>query len=65
MLIVTSGERNAAWPAELAVLSLPDANGRVDLPALMHALAERGINELHVEAGAKLNGALLRCGIDR
>jgi diaminohydroxyphosphoribosylaminopyrimidine deaminase/5-amino-6-(5-phosphoribosylamino)uracil reductase len=26
--IVTAGERNAAWPESLAVLTLPDANGR-------------------------------------
>ena len=39
--------------------ALPDADGRVDLAALLRALGERGINELHVEAGAKLNGALL------
>ena len=62
-LMVTAGERNAAWPEALAVLTLPDANGRVDLPALMRALAARGINELHVEAGAKLTGALLDAGL--
>ncbi len=63
VLIVTNGERNAAWPAELEVLALPDANGRVDLAALMRALGTRGINELHVEAGAKLSGALLAAGL--
>ena len=62
-LIVTAGARNAAWPAELPTLELPDADGRVDLPALLRALAARGINELHVEAGAKLNGALLSAGL--
>jgi len=29
----------------------------------MRALATRGINELHVEAGAKLTGALLEAGL--
>jgi diaminohydroxyphosphoribosylaminopyrimidine deaminase/5-amino-6-(5-phosphoribosylamino)uracil reductase len=62
-LIVTAGERNAAWPKSLEALTLPDANGRVDLGALMHVLAARGINELHVEAGAKLSGALLDAGL--
>src|SRR4029453_18691899 len=38
-LLVTAGERNAAWPESLAVLTLPDPNGRVDLPAMMRALA--------------------------
>src|SRR4029077_11250429 len=34
-------------------------DGHVDLPAMLVQLGQRGINELHVEAGAKLNGALL------
>ena len=63
VLIVTAGERNAAWPAALDVLALPDAVGRVDLGALMREFASRGINELHVEAGAKLTGALLDAGL--
>jgi diaminohydroxyphosphoribosylaminopyrimidine deaminase/5-amino-6-(5-phosphoribosylamino)uracil reductase len=42
------------------VIELPDANGKVDLPALLRELARRGINELHVEAGFKLNGSLVR-----
>jgi diaminohydroxyphosphoribosylaminopyrimidine deaminase/5-amino-6-(5-phosphoribosylamino)uracil reductase len=63
VLMVTAGERNTAWPATLDILALPDANGRVDLAAMMYALAGRGINELHVEAGAKLSGALLDAGL--
>ena len=39
-------------------LGLPAMNGRIDLAALMAALAERGINEVQVEAGATLSGAL-------
>ena len=45
------------------LLSLPGPGGEVDLAALLRALAERGVNELHVEAGARLNGALLRAGL--
>jgi len=41
------------------VIALPNSQGRVDLPALLNELARRGINELHVEAGATLSGALL------
>lgn len=41
------------------VLCLPDQEGRVNLPELMQELGRRQINELHVEAGAKLNGALI------
>ncbi len=46
--------------AEVAVIANP--HGKVDLPAMLVALAARGINELHVEAGVKLNGSLLREG---
>lgn len=44
------------------VLILANAHGKVDLPALLQELGRRGINELHVEAGAKLNGSLIREG---
>jgi len=37
--------------------------GKTDLAALMKDLAVRGINEVHVEAGEKLNGSLLRAGL--
>ncbi len=44
------------------VIVLPNASGKVDLDALMLELGRRQINELHVEAGTKLNGSLLRAG---
>ncbi|WP_174874951.1 bifunctional diaminohydroxyphosphoribosylaminopyrimidine deaminase/5-amino-6-(5-phosphoribosylamino)uracil reductase RibD [Vogesella oryzae] len=47
----------------VTVLLLPAADGHVDLPALLHALAAAGINELMVEAGAGLNGALLQADL--
>lgn len=62
-LVVTAGARNAAWPDGVSVLALPDDDGRVDLAAMLAELGRRGINELHVEAGAKLNGALLAAGL--
>ncbi len=46
----------------VSVLSLPGADGRVDLPGLMQALGARGCNEVLTEAGAQLNGALIACG---
>jgi diaminohydroxyphosphoribosylaminopyrimidine deaminase/5-amino-6-(5-phosphoribosylamino)uracil reductase len=46
--------------AELVVL--PNASGKVDLPSLMRELGDRGLNEVHAEAGLKLNGSLLREG---
>ncbi len=55
--------RAAALEARGATVScLPNAHGKVDLPALLRDLAARGVNELHVESGHKLNGSLLREG---
>lgn len=45
------------------VLCLPGGDGRVDLAALLTELARRGVNEVHVEGGAGLNGALLAAGL--
>ncbi len=61
---VTDCARSAAL-AELGaeVLLLPASDGRVDLRALLAELARRGINELHVEAGFVLSGALLQAGL--
>ncbi len=39
------------------------AHGKVDLAAMLRDLAAREINELHVEAGYKLNGSLIRAGL--
>ncbi|HCI14547.1 MAG: riboflavin biosynthesis protein RibD [Gallionellales bacterium GWA2_60_142] len=41
----------------------PDAAGQVDLIAVLSDLAQRGINEVLVEAGSTLNGALLKAGL--
>ena len=45
------------------VIYLPNPQGKVDLPAMLRDLARRGVNELHVEAGNKLNGSLVREGL--
>lgn len=45
------------------VLVLPNAAGKVELQQLLEELALRGINEVHAEAGFKLNGSLLREGL--
>jgi diaminohydroxyphosphoribosylaminopyrimidine deaminase/5-amino-6-(5-phosphoribosylamino)uracil reductase len=39
------------------------STGKVDLAALLKDLAAKEINELHIEAGHKLNGSLLREGL--
>ena len=50
-----------ACGAEITVL--PNAENKVALPDLMLELGRRGINELHVEAGYKLNGSLVHEGL--
>jgi diaminohydroxyphosphoribosylaminopyrimidine deaminase/5-amino-6-(5-phosphoribosylamino)uracil reductase len=48
------------------IIMLPNSSGKaghkVNLPALMLELGRREINELHVEAGSKLNASLVREG---
>jgi diaminohydroxyphosphoribosylaminopyrimidine deaminase/5-amino-6-(5-phosphoribosylamino)uracil reductase len=45
------------------VCVLPDSRGKTDLSAVLNNLAGRGCNEVLVEAGSILNGALLRAGL--
>ena len=45
------------------VIPLPTANGQVDLQAMLKDLGQREMNELHVEAGGTLNGALMQAGL--
>jgi diaminohydroxyphosphoribosylaminopyrimidine deaminase/5-amino-6-(5-phosphoribosylamino)uracil reductase len=54
--------KNAAAPPNAQVISLPNPNNKVDLPAMLEELGRRGINELHVEAGFRLNGSFAREG---
>jgi len=58
-------EKRSAALCERGVESvcLPGVDDKVDLHALMIELGRRGINEVHVEAGARLNGALLSAGL--
>jgi diaminohydroxyphosphoribosylaminopyrimidine deaminase/5-amino-6-(5-phosphoribosylamino)uracil reductase len=42
---------------------IPNAEAKVELFKLMQELARRELNEIHVEAGTKLNGSLLQAGV--
>ena len=63
----------AAEPAEARIAALqaqgaevvlqPGPHGKVDLDAVIEDLGRREVNELHVEAGHKLNGSLLAAGL--
>lgn len=57
-------DRKAALEAKGAqVTCLPNAQGKVDLRAMQKDLGQRNINEVHIEAGFKLNGSLLTAGV--
>lgn len=58
---VPNDAKKAALEARGATVSyFPDGNGKVDLAAMLTDLAKREINELHIEAGYRLNGTLIR-----
>jgi diaminohydroxyphosphoribosylaminopyrimidine deaminase/5-amino-6-(5-phosphoribosylamino)uracil reductase len=48
------------WSSSTSASATTSSPGKVDLGALLAELARRGVNELHVEAGAGLNGSLVR-----
>jgi len=57
-------DRKAALKAKGArVMCLPNAQGKVDLRALVQDLGQKAINEVHIEAGFKLNGSLLAADV--
>jgi diaminohydroxyphosphoribosylaminopyrimidine deaminase/5-amino-6-(5-phosphoribosylamino)uracil reductase len=60
VLIFSAVAGRAPKGADLVVL--PNQNQKVDLPLMLEELARRGVNELHVEAGFRLNGSLAREG---
>lgn len=67
-LLIYAAVENDAKRKELeskgaTVILMAGANGKVDLAAMMRDLGQREINELHVEAGSKLNGSLIREGL--
>jgi diaminohydroxyphosphoribosylaminopyrimidine deaminase/5-amino-6-(5-phosphoribosylamino)uracil reductase len=62
-----SAKRAALEEKGANVIYLPSQQaamqGKVDLAAMLRDLATREINELHVEAGHRLNGSLIRGGL--
>jgi diaminohydroxyphosphoribosylaminopyrimidine deaminase/5-amino-6-(5-phosphoribosylamino)uracil reductase len=58
-----AGRRRLLEDRGAEVIALPGPGGKVDLAALLRELARREVNELHVEAGFKLNGSLVREGL--
>ncbi|MBT9507122.1 bifunctional diaminohydroxyphosphoribosylaminopyrimidine deaminase/5-amino-6-(5-phosphoribosylamino)uracil reductase RibD [Rhodoferax sp.] len=65
--IPDEAKREALEKRGATVIYLPgkqiDTKDKVDLDAMLQDLGAREINELHVEAGHKLNGSLIREGL--
>jgi len=59
-VLVFSAKEGSLRNAE--VVRLPNPNQKVELPKMLEELARRGVNELHVEAGFRLNGSMVREG---
>jgi len=59
-VLIFAGRQGSIANAE--VVSLPNRSQKVELPQMLEELARRGVNELHVEAGFRLNGSLVREG---
>lgn len=56
-------QRAALIARGVSVIDMPGPGGKVDLAGMLRDLALREINELHVEAGHKLNGSFIREGL--
>ena len=56
-------KKSALEALGVTVIYMQGADGKVDLPAMLRDLAQREVNDLHVEAGHKLNGSFIREGL--
>ena len=67
-VVIYHAERDATKEAALKeqgaeLVYLPGAGHKVDLSAMVHDMGQRAYNEVHIEAGHKLNGSLLNAGL--
>ena len=58
-----SGKISQLANRNATVLSMPDNQGKVDLTAIALELGKRGLNEILIEAGTKLNGSFVKAGL--
>lgn len=66
LIVCASDDRermSALSEAGAEVIVVPDEHGRVDLGCLAKVLAERWVNELMLEGGPTLSGAMLQAGL--
>jgi diaminohydroxyphosphoribosylaminopyrimidine deaminase/5-amino-6-(5-phosphoribosylamino)uracil reductase len=62
-LVVHADDVVPDYDDEVRAFAVRRVEGGLDLSAVLSQLAQRGVNELQVEAGATLSGALLKAGL--
>lgn len=62
-LVVHGDDVVPDYDDEVRAFAVRRVDGGLDLSAVLSQLAQRGVNELQVEAGATLSGALLKAGL--
>ena len=60
---INDNKREALERRNVRIVCQPGERGQVDLQAMLHDLGAHEVNELHVEAGPRLNGALIQAGL--
>ncbi len=61
-LVVCGARKPVGLASDVEIISFPDGHGKIDLSAALKEIASRGVNELHLEAGARLTGPMLQQG---
>lgn len=54
-----AGKSERLAKRQVTVIDMPEIDGKVDLMAVLRWMADQEVNEVHVEAGARLSGAFL------
>lgn len=61
--VTDAGKKARLQRTGVEIVTLPLQGQRLDLSAVLHYLGTVGMNEVHLEAGATLSGALLQAGL--
>jgi diaminohydroxyphosphoribosylaminopyrimidine deaminase / 5-amino-6-(5-phosphoribosylamino)uracil reductase len=62
-LVVCADKAPANMRNNVEIVQFPDGRGKIDLPRALADIGSRGVNELHLEAGARLMGPMIQAGL--
>jgi len=62
-LLILADRVPPGLPEHVETVHFPDGRGKIDFAAAFRWLGRQAINELHVEAGARLTGPLIEAGV--